>query len=113
MFINVLARVGRLILKEMLATLRDPKARIVLVLPPIIQVFIFSYAITQEVRNAPMAVLNRDTGIEGAALLKYMGRQPTFRSMFLVRNEQEIDTAIDQRKATAVMVIPPDFTALR
>ena len=42
MFINVLARVGRLILKEMLATLRDPKARIVLVLPPIIQVFIFS-----------------------------------------------------------------------
>ena len=73
-------------------------------------VVIFSYAITQEVRNAPMAVLNRDTGIEGAALLKYMGRQPTFRSMFLVRNEQEIDTAIDQRKATAVMVIPPDFT---
>lgn len=110
MFINILARVGRLILKEMLATLRDPKARIVLVLPPIIQVFIFSYAITQEVRNAPMAVLNRDTGIEGAALLKYMGRQPTFRNMFHVRNEQEIDTAIDQRKATAVMVIPPDFT---
>ena len=110
MFFTVLYRLRRLIQKELLATLRDPKACAILIVPPIIQIVLFSYAITQEVQHATMAVLNRDTGLEGASLLKSFGREPTFRKMFLIRTEEEIDRVIDLRKATAVMVIPPDFS---
>ena len=110
MLITVLNRLRYLIVKEMLVTLRDPKSRVILVLPPLIQIILFSYAITQEVRNASVAVLNRDTGVEGSALLKSFGHEPTFRRLFYLKKESEIDSVLDERKATAVMVIPPDFS---
>ena len=110
MLITVLNRLRYLIVKEMLVTLRDPKSCVILVLPPLIQIILFSYAITQEVRNASVAVLNRDTGVEGSALLKSFGHEPTFRRLFYLKKESEIDSVLDERKATAVMVIPPDFS---
>ncbi|MEO7170444.1 MAG: ABC transporter permease, partial [Sphingomonas sp.] len=44
-------RLRAMIVKEIWAVLRDPKARLVLVLPPLIQLFIFTFATTLEVRN--------------------------------------------------------------
>ena len=44
-------RLKAIIVKEIWSLLRDPKARIVLVLPPLIQLFIFTFATTLDVKN--------------------------------------------------------------
>ena len=45
-------RLKALIVKELLAVLRDPKGRTILIGPPIIQLLVFSYAATLEVKNS-------------------------------------------------------------
>ena len=52
-------RLKALIVKELLAVLRDPKGRVILIGPPIVQLLVFSYAATLEVRNVD--VMHRST----------------------------------------------------
>ena len=44
------ARVKALVIKELLAVLRDRKSRTVLILPPLLQLTIFAFAATMEVK---------------------------------------------------------------
>ena len=55
-------RIHALIVKELLALLKDKRARVVLVAPPILQIFIFGYAATFDLNHVPYAVLNEDSG---------------------------------------------------
>ena len=55
-------RLRALIIKELLSILRDPKSRVILIVPPLIQLLIFSFAVTQEVINISAVVLDRDMG---------------------------------------------------
>ena len=52
-------RIRSLIVKELLAVWRDPKGRFILIVPPMIQMLVFSFAATQEVKNVRIAVLER------------------------------------------------------
>ncbi len=45
------AQVWAMIVKELWAVLRDPRARIMLIVPPLLQLFIFGFASTLEVKN--------------------------------------------------------------
>ena len=59
-------RILILVRKELTATLTDPIGRVVLFIPPIIQFLMFSFAISQEVVNTRVVILNQDVGLEGA-----------------------------------------------
>ena len=103
-------RIFNLIVKELLASLRDPKARALLIGPPILQIFIFSYAITQEVKNVSLAVHNQDIGTEGLTLIQRFANSPTFTEVIPLAHRGEINPAIDNQKAMIVLVIPQDFS---
>ena len=51
-----------LIIKELLSAFRDPRTRVAFIIPPIMQVFLYAYAATLEVTNAPIGVYNEDWG---------------------------------------------------
>ena len=56
--------IGRLkaqIVKELLSMLRDPRSRATLIGPPLLQLFIFSYAVTLDVTNVTIAVLDEES----------------------------------------------------
>jgi ABC-2 type transport system permease protein len=57
------------IVKELLSYLRDPRTRLVLVGPPLLQLFLFSFAATLEVRNIDVAVFDEDAGRASYELL--------------------------------------------
>jgi len=103
-------RLFNLIVKEFLASLRDPKMRAVLIGPPLLQIFIFSYAITQEAKNVTLAVDNQDYGIEGEVLTQRFRHSPTFTKIITLAHHREIDSVIDNQKAMIVLVIPQDFS---
>ena len=103
-------RIYHLMVKEFLAVLRDPKSRLLLIVPPILQIIIFSHAITQEVKNVTLAVLNQDRGTEGSALVLRFENTPTFTKVLHLQHRNEINPTIDNQRAIAVLVIPQDFS---
>src|SRR5258707_386230 len=55
-------RIVTLIRKEVLAVFRDPRNRAALILPPILQLFLFSFTGTLEVKHVKLGVWNEDYG---------------------------------------------------
>ena len=68
-----------LIVKELFALWRDPRSRVILVVPPIVQLLVFAFAMTQEVTNVRMAVLNQDLGLAIARTGRALCRLALFR----------------------------------
>ena len=49
-----------MLIKEFIQVFRDPRMRAVILLIPIIQVIIFGYAVSMDVRNIPTALYDLD-----------------------------------------------------
>lgn len=106
----MLRRLFALIVKELLAMLRDPRSRMVLIGPPLIQIFVFSYAATLDISNIDIAVLNRDSGRWSAEMLQRLDGAPAFRRIARLSRIEDIRDAIDNRTAVAVLHFGPDFS---
>jgi len=103
-------RLRALIRKELLAALRDPRSRMMLIMPPLLQLLVFSYAATLEVTNVSIGVLNRDAGRWGVEFVERLEGSPTFTEIFALQGIPQIQTAIDLRQVIAVLQIGPDFS---
>jgi ABC-2 type transport system permease protein len=103
-------RLRALIVKELLAVLRDPRARMVLIGPPLLQIFVFSYAATLDITNIDLAVLNRDAGRWSTEMLQRVGGAPAFRSITPLARIEDIRDAIDNRRAVAVLHFDANFS---
>lgn len=106
----MLARLFSLIVKELLVVLKDPKGRVILIVPPLLQTIIFSFAATLEVRNLTLAVNNHDGGKWGYELVQRMTSSSTFSNVFIVEGEQQIVRILDEQQAIAVLSLPQDFS---
>lgn len=98
------------IIKELLCILRDPKSRIVLIVPPIIQLFIFSFAVTLEVKNIDIALLNHDPGGAALEFVQQLQASDLVRRTYIAKNEREIAEMIDKQQVIAGVVIPKTFS---
>lgn len=102
-------RLLAMIVKEMWAVLRDPKSRIVLFVPPLMQLFIFTFATTLDVKNVDIAILDRSAGAHSAEIVSRIAGSPNFREIVPLRSPRELRDAIDNQKVIAALVIDEDF----
>lgn len=105
-----LTRLLALVRKEFLALFRDPKSRMILIAPPLLQLVIFSYAATLEVRNVDLMVLNRDSGHWGAELISRIEASPQFRNVQRTDDPAVLREAMDRERVIAAVEIGPDFS---
>jgi ABC-2 type transport system permease protein len=103
-------RLSALIVKELLAAFRDPKARFALIAPPIIQLLLFAFAATMEVSNVPVGVLNQDWGAQSEQLISRFERASAFSEIRRYASESEARAAIDRQDVIAVVEIGQDFS---
>lgn len=103
-------RIKALIIKELLSVWRDPKSRFVLIVPPLIQLAVFSYAATYDVTDVTLALFNQDNGLAARELVARIEGSPTFARLITVDSEAEMTAAIDSREAMAALRIPDDFS---
>ncbi|MCB9959024.1 MAG: ABC transporter permease [Rhodospirillaceae bacterium] len=103
-------RLRALIVKELLAILRDPRGRLVLILPPIMQLVVFSFAATLDVTNVDVLVLNRDAGRWGVELIHRIDGAPTFATVATVDSPEDLQAGIDRQDAIAAIQIGPEFS---
>lgn len=106
----MLERIRCLIVKELLAVWRDKKSRTILIVPPIIQMLIFTFAATQEVKDVPIAVLNQDAGTYGRDLVARVEGSPNFSRVIHVGSEAEMASTLDARTALMVVHVGIDFS---
>lgn len=98
------------IIKEVLSILRDPRSRMVVLVPPLLQLLVFAFAATLEVRNVDIAVHNQDAGRWSYELVARLDRAEFVNQIYHVTNNQELQSLIDQGKVIAAVNIPVDFS---
>ncbi len=104
-------RILSLIWKELLTVLRDRKVRLSILLPPIIQLFIFTYAATLDVKNVPIGILNRDNGEQAFLLVeRFYGTKIFNNNIIFLKGIQEIGPFIDLQKGVMVVSIDEQFS---
>lgn len=103
-------RVWSLIRKELIGIWRDPKSRFSLLAPPLIQLFIFTFAATLDVKNVSMGVLNLDSGEKGFQLVERFQGSPTFSHITYLQSEKEIAHFMDIQKGLMVLYIDSTFS---
>lgn len=103
-------RIISLIYKEILAVWRDKKSRTVLIVPPLLQLFIFAFAATLDVRNVSIGVVNRDSGEQGFELIQRFRGSPIFTQIHHLQSTKEIAPFIDNQKGVMVLSLDEQFS---
>jgi ABC-2 type transport system permease protein len=103
-------RILALTLKEFLALLKDKKSRLVVVVPPLLQLLVFGYAATFDLKNVPYAVYNEDTGAASRDLIAGFRGSPNFTEVASLSREGQIAPLINKKEALLVIHIGPQFS---
>lgn len=103
-------RILALIVKELLAVLKDAKSRVVLIGPPLIQLVVFGYAATFDLNHVPFAVLNHDQSVASRDLVARFAGSPSFTEVASLNSQWRIAGLIDSRRVAMVLVIDRRFT---
>lgn len=103
-------RVYSLVIKELIGIWRDPKSRLAILLPPIIQLFIFTFAATLDVKHVSIGVVNRDNGEKGFELIERFRGSPVFKQVIELPSVGKIDSFIDRQEGVMAISIDETFS---
>ncbi len=103
-------RIRALVIKELLALLKDKTSRTTLLVPPLFLLLIISYAATFDLNQVPYAIYNQDQGAASRELLASFQGSPAFKLWATFDHLGQVAPAIDNREVLMVLHIPPDFT---
>ena len=106
----VFTRLRAQFIKEVLSILRDPRSRMVVLVPPLAQLLILAFAATLEVRHVDIAVHNQDAGRWAHELVTRLERAEFINQIHHVANNQQLQGQIDEGKVMAALEIPVDFS---
>jgi ABC-2 type transport system permease protein len=107
----MLRRILALLAKELVALWKDRKTRFVILVPPLVQVMIFAYAATYDVKDVALGIWNEDAGMHSAELVRRFAGSPAFHVMATPQSPAQAAEAIDSKRVAAVLHLPQDFSA--
>lgn len=103
-------RIRALVIKEFLSLWRDKKSRLVLIVPPLVQVIIFGYAATFDLNQVALAVYDEDNSAASRQLTAHFTGTGVFKKIADLRHQDQIDRMIDTKRAALVLHIGPQFS---
>jgi ABC-2 type transport system permease protein len=95
--------------KEFIQTLRDPRTRLLLIVPPIIQMLVFGYAATLDVKHVDLAVLDMDNTQESRQLVSHFSASRYFSLKKHAARREELREGIDRGDFLAALEIDSGF----
>jgi ABC-2 type transport system permease protein len=95
--------------KEALQIRRDPRSLLIILAIPLIQLFIFGYAVNLDVKHIPLCVYDRDGSQTSQDLLKHFQATDYFRIVRVSENYPDVVHSLDGGVCTVAVVVPPQF----
>src|SRR5712692_3899749 len=102
-------RLRHIIRKEFRQTLREPRMRSMLLIPPLIQLLVFGYAANLDVNTATIAWMDQDQTPQSRALLSELQGSGRFNIAARPSSEREMQDLMDRSKVEAVVRVAPGF----
>lgn len=103
-------RIKTLVQKELRTLLRDPQSARLLIGVVFLQLILFPFAATMEVKNNTLAIFNQDSGARSAELIQRFSKAAAFSEVLYVNSQSEIETLVDAQKALLAIRFPADFS---
>lgn len=104
-------RVFALMIKEFLALLKDKRSRFVLIIPPLVQLMVFGYAATFDLKHVSYAVFNEDKGSISRDMVAAFHGSPSFQETLQISHNSEIAPLLDRKAVLLIVHIGPRFSA--
>jgi ABC-2 type transport system permease protein len=103
-------RIKAIAKKELLQIRRDPLSLAIAFLMPLMQLFIYGYAITFDVNNISTVVYDRDKSSLSRELVAQFRESGYFSIVDYADGYRDIDKRIESNKAKVALIIPEDFS---
>ena len=96
-------RLKTMLIKEFTQIMRDPKMRSVIFVVPVIQIFVFGYAVNYDVKHIPTAVCDLDNSTRSRELVSRLKESGYFDIVRHVNSDAEIRNLIDRGEVKAAV----------
>ena len=101
--------IGHLFRKEFIQVVRDRQMLGMILVMPVMMVLILGYAITVDVKDLKLGVIDYDRSPESRELVEAFRHNETFEITGRMTGPASIREALDRGRASAVLVIPAGF----
>jgi len=102
-------RIREIVIKEFRQTLREPRMRIFLFVPPMVQLIVFGYAVNLDVEDSRIAFLDRDQTPASRALHEEFEGSTYFRITAVPHGPGEAQELLDRGEVVAIVGVLPGF----
>ena len=106
-----LQRLVALVRKEIVQLLRDRRGLAFMLGLPLMQLFLYAYAVNTTVYHIPLAVVDQSDDRKSRELVQAWVNSQYFDVRLRLQSEADVIAAIDREQVKAGVVIPPRFAA--
>ncbi len=103
--------IRELVRKEFIQIFRDRKNRPLLIVAPLVQLIVFGYVVTTDVRDIRVGMCDQAHTPESRRLIEAVDANKTFRITHFLDHKQGLDQLLLQRKIDLGFIIGPDFSS--
>ncbi|WP_456378707.1 ABC transporter permease [Lutibacter sp.] len=96
--------------KEFYHIFRDKRSLFILFGMPIAQIMLFGFAITNEINNVDIAILDKSKDVTTQEIIHKISASSYFTIQQFITNETEIETIFKKGKIKAVLLFEKDFS---
>jgi len=104
-------RLLAIVRKELIGMLRDRRARMSLIIPPVIQLLIFAQAATMEVKNIELALVDLDRGPASFEVIHRLRGSPSFENLPMYPSVAAAREHVEREQVIGILVLPSGFSA--
>lgn len=97
------------IVKEFYHIFRDRRTLFILLGMPMVQIIIFGFALTNEVKNTKIAVINQSQGVSATRLVQKIESSSYFELYSQSKDAAQMDKLFKKGAVKIALVIPSDF----
>ncbi len=99
----MLERIQHMLVKEFIQVFRDFRMRLVIFVVPVLQLIVFGYAVTTDVRHVAMAVYDLDYTVASRELVSRFAGSGYFDVVKYVSDDRQVEDLLDRGKVSAVL----------
>ena len=105
----IIRRIREMLRKELLQTVREPRMRFLLIVPPIVQLLLFGYAVNLDLENTRIAWFDRDETPHSRDLRAAFSGSGAFTITQEPADDRNAQLLLDRGEVQAVIAVLPGF----